>query len=199
MTSSSNRFEKTIEAIDSLNSLDPHLEESNGSQIPKELLYSQRMTETLNQYEPSASETLKIAARAQHIQRWKIPRESYPMDRKGYLLWRTELKKFHGKLTADIMAKHAYSEAEIKKVEDLINKRRLKTDPEVQTLEDVICLVFLRYYFDEFIQKHEEEQEKIVEIIHKTWKKMSPEGQEAALKLPHSPKALELVSEAIDE
>ncbi len=190
-------FNKTISSIDALNSLDPHIEEIDGKPVPKELLYSQRMTDMLDQFDPNASEVLRIATRAQHIQRWKIPRESYPMDRKGYLLWRTELKKFHGQLTADIMSEQGYPETEIKKVEDLINKRRLKTDPEVQTLEDVICLVFLKYYFDEFIVKHAHEEEKIIEIIQKTWKKMSPKGQEAALKLTHSEKALGLVERAL--
>ncbi len=190
-------FNNTISSIDALNALDPHKEEIDGKPVPRELLYSKRMTEMLAQFDPSASEVLRIAARAQHIQRWKIPRESYPMDRKGYLLWRTELKKFHGKLTADIMSEQGYPEDEITKVEDLINKRRLKTDPEVQTLEDVICLVFLKYYFDEFIAKHAHEEDKIIEIIEKTWKKMSEKGHEAAMKLAHSEKAMELILRAL--
>ena len=112
-------------------------------------------------------------------------------------MWRTELKKFHGKLVSSIMEKYGYTPEDIQHVDDLINKRRLKTDPETQCLEDVVCLVFLKYYFDEFIAKHAQEEEKIIDIIQKTWKKMSDKGHEAALKLGHSEKALELVQRAL--
>src|SRR5690606_12781295 len=121
-----------------------------------------RMTETLNNFCPEASEALQLAARSQHIQRWAIPREDFPMDRKGYLMWRTKLKQYHGVLAGSIMRKHGYDAEEVRKVEDLLNKRSLKTDEEAQILEDVVCLVFLRYYFDDFIKKHEEA--KLIEI-----------------------------------
>lgn len=194
---SQDRFHQTISEIDALNSLDPHLEFHGNIQVPKELLYGQRMSVMLLEFDQEASESLKIAARAQHIQRWKSPRENYPMDRKGYLLWRTELKKFHGELAASIMKKHGYSAEEIQKVDDLINKRRLKSDPETQTLEDVVCLVFLRFYFDDFIEKHRQEEAKIIDIIQKTWKKMSEKGHEAALQLPHSETAMGLIQKAL--
>ncbi len=191
------RFEATIKAIDILNAEDPHMENADGKEIPKELLYSQRMTDMLANFSPEASEELQIAIRAQHIRRWTMPREEYPLDRKGYLLWRTQLKKFHGELTADIMRKNGYGEAETQKVEDLINKRRLKTDPEAQTLEDVVCLVFLQYYFDDFIAKHADEENKIIDIIRKTWKKMSEKGHAAAMKLSHSDRAMDIISAAL--
>jgi hypothetical protein len=191
------QLENTIVAIDLLNAKDPNLEIVDGKMIPKELLYSKRMSEMLSDFEPEAAEILKIAIRAQHIQRWTSPREKYPMDRKGYLLWRTELKKFHGELAAKIMAENGYSEAETQKVEDLINKRRLKTDPEAQTLEDVVCLVFLQYYFDDFIAKHADEEDKIIDIVQKTWKKMSEKGHAAAMKLSHSEKAKEIIGKAL--
>jgi hypothetical protein len=191
------RFQQTITEIDELNALDPHLESDGNTEVPKELLYGQRMSTMLLEFDQNASETLKIASRAQHIQRWKSPRENYPMDRKGYLLWRTELKKFHADLAGSIMQKHGYSAEEIQKVDDLINKRRLKTDPETQTLEDVVCLVFLKFYFDDFIDKHSQEESKIIEIIQKTWKKMSDKGHEAALQLPHSEMALGLIKRAL--
>ncbi|WP_194778323.1 DUF4202 domain-containing protein [Pararhodonellum marinum] len=194
---SQDKFQETIAEIDRLNALDPNMESKDGKPVPKELLYGQRMSTMLLDFEQNASETLKIAVRGQHIQRWTIPRESYPMDRKGYLMWRTELKKFHGALVSSIMQKYRYAPEEIQHVEDLINKRRLKTDPEAQCLEDVVCLVFLQYYFDEFIGKHAHEEDKIIDIIRKTWKKMSEKGHAAALKLRHSEKALELVQRAL--
>lgn len=189
------RFENTIKEFDDVNSHDPHLEMVEGEKIPKELLYSKRMTEMLNHYRPNASETLQLAARCQHIKRWAIPREEYPMDKKGYLLWRTTLKKYHGELAASIMTRNGYGHEEIQKVDDLLNKRKLKSDEETQALEDVICLVFLQYYFDEFITKHDEA--KLVEIVQKTWNKMSENGREAALQLAHSVTALAIVNKAL--
>jgi hypothetical protein len=191
------KFENTIVDIDLLNAKDPNLEIDKGKLIPKELLYSKRMTDMLALFCPEASEILKIAIRAQHIQRWTSPRENYPMDRKGYLLWRTELKKFHGALASEIMKNNGYSEEEMAKVDDLINKRRLKTDLEAQTLEDVVCLVFLQYYFDDFIIKHSDEESKIIDIVQKTWKKMSEKGHAAAMELNHSEKALGIIEKAL--
>jgi hypothetical protein len=191
------RFQITIADIDALNSQDPHLESIDGIRVPKELLYSQRMSAMLQEFCPEASDNLKIAVRAQHIQRFTHPREKYPMDRKGYLQWRTELKKFHGEKAAGIMKSNGYPEADIQKVEDLINKRQLKADPEAQTLEDVVCLVFLRYYFDDFIDKHAEDESKIIDIVQKTWKKMSEKGHAHALSLSHSNKALDIVNKAL--
>ncbi|WP_158859167.1 DUF4202 domain-containing protein [Lunatibacter salilacus] len=191
------RFHRILEDIDRINAEDPHLEKKGDTEVPKELLYGQRMSTMLLEFEPQASEVLRIAVRAQHIKRWSVPRESYPMDRKGYLLWRTDLKKFHGQLTGELMAKNRYPEEDIKRVDDLINKRRLKTDPEAQCLEDVVCLVFLKYYFDDFIAKHKDEEEKIVEIVRKTWSKMSKKGHEAAMLMEHSGKALKLIGKAL--
>lgn len=191
------RFHRILEDIDRINAEDPHLEKKGDKEVPKELLYGQRMSAMLLEFEPQATEVLRIAVRAQHIKRWSVPRESYPMDRKGYLLWRTDLKKFHGQLTGELMAKNGYPEEDIKRVDDLINKRRLKTDPEAQCLEDVVCLVFLKYYFDNFITKHKDEEDKIVDIVCKTWNKMSKKGHEAAMLMEHSGKALKLIGKAL--
>ncbi|MDN3669660.1 DUF4202 domain-containing protein [Echinicola jeungdonensis] len=192
------KFEKTIEEFDKINSEDPHLEMINGSEVPKELVYGHRMSGMLQKFSPNASEPLRLAARCQHIKRWEIPREEYPMDRKGYLMWRTKLKKFHGELASSIMKKHGYDDDTIKKVDDLLNKRRLKTDEDVQTLEDVICLVFLKYYFDDFIAKHRQEEGKLVDIVQKTWRKMSEDGHKAALNMEYSEEALDIVKKALE-
>jgi len=191
------RFSETIQAFDEANRQDPHLERVGEQQVPKELLYAQRMTEMLHDFAPDASEALQLAARCQHIRRWEIPRETYPMDRKGYLLWRSELKKFHGELANDIMRQHGYDEGAIERVVELLQKRRLKTDPEVQILEDVICLVFLKYYFAEFSAKHPDE--KIIEIIQKTWKKMSDKAHNAALRLSFSEREGKIIEKALGE
>ena len=189
------KFLQSLKDIDAINAEDPHLETVDGQTYPKELLYSQRMTAMLNVFEPDASEMLRLAVRAQHIKRWSISRDSFPMDRKGYLQWRTQLKKFHGELTGSILAKNGYSTDEISRVDNLLNKRGLKTDAEAQTLEDVACLVFLKYYFDDFLTQHDEE--KLVNILQKTWRKMSDKGHKAALNLDLSTASESLIEKAL--
>lgn len=190
-----NKFEKAIELFDAANAEDPHKELQEGKEYPKELLYALRMSEWLEKFEPDASEVLKLAARCQHIHRWKIPRERYSMDRKGYHLWRTTLKKYHSDTAGAILQEVGYDQQTINRVKTLLLKEKLKDDPEVQTLEDVICLVFLNYYFKEFSQKHEEE--KLIEIVRRTWKKMSEKGHEAALKLQFTSEEAEIIKKAI--
>ena len=189
------RFETAIAIIDQKNAEDPNTYQVAGIEYSKELLYSQRMTRKLLQFEPNASKALQIAARAQHICRWKIQRNEYPMDRVGYLKWREELKKMHAKLTGEILEQVGFDEQFVDRVQKIILKKLIKKNEESQTLEDVICLVFLDYYFDEFAAKHTDE--KIIDILKKTWVKMSDKGHEAALKLPFSEKSLALVKQAI--
>lgn len=188
-------LEQAIEAIDAKNAKDPNLENAEGQMLPKELLYAKRMTAQLLAFQPEASQEVQIAARAQHICRWKSPREDYPMNRIGYLKWREDLKKMHANLTAEILQDLDFEKAVIDRVMFLIKKKRIKKDAESQLLEDVICLVFLQYYFEDFAAKHEEE--KLIDIVQKTWAKMSEKGQAAALKLPLSKTTLALVGKAL--
>ncbi|MDP5043349.1 MAG: DUF4202 domain-containing protein [Leeuwenhoekiella sp.] len=188
-------FNKVIAAIDVLNAQDPNYVILDGEQFPKELLYSQRMTRQLERFENEASQELKIAARAQHICRWKSPREDYPMNRVGYLKWREDLKKMHAELTGTILKEFHYTETFIDRVQFLIKKKLIKKDSESQTLEDVICLVFLEFYFEDFAAKHEEE--KVIDIVQKTWAKMSDKGHDTALTLPLSDTSLELINKAL--
>lgn len=189
------KFEKAIASIDQKNSEDIHTEHVQGKAYPKELLYSQRMTQKLLEFKPSASEELQIAARAQHICRWKIPREDYPMNRAGYLKWRETLKKMHANITSDILKEVGYDSNFIDRVKFLISKKLIKKDAESQTLEDVVCLVFLESYFEEFASKHNDT--KVIDILRKTWHKMSESGHEAALRLNYSKKGLMLIKTAI--
>lgn len=193
MTSS--RFETAIQNIDRANSQDPNKELFQGKEYPKELLYSLRMSAWLDKLRPDASEILKLAARAQHIRRWDIPRSDYPMDRTGYLKWRTFLYGYHAKEAAAEIRAAGYDEATVEKVSTLLLKQNIKTNPEMQLLEDVICLVFLENYFADFSQQHDEE--KIVQIVQKTWRKMSEEGHREALQIPMSPEAQALVKKAL--
>lgn len=189
------KFEVALAFIDKKNSEDPNTYTTNGLSFPKELLYSQRMSQKLLQFKPNASRALQIAARAQHICRWKIDRHEYAMDRVGYLKWRETLKKMHAELTEAILKEVGYDDEFIKRVSSLITKKLIKKNEESQTLEDVVCLVFLDFYFDEFAEKHSDE--KIIDIIQKTWVKMSDEGHEEALKIKFSDKSLALVKQAL--
>jgi hypothetical protein len=188
-------FQTASAWIDAANAQDTNSEIYQSNSYPKELLYSNRMYERLMDFCPNASEEIQIASKAQHICRWKMPRESYPMDRVGYLKWREELKKFHAKTTAEILEKAGYSPSFIDRVSFLIEKKLLKKDAETQLLEDVICLVFLQYYFDAFAQKHD--REKMKNIILKTWNKMSVAGHQEALKINFSEGNLQLIKDSL--
>lgn len=189
------RFETSIALIDKKNSEDPNTYKAHDLDYPKELLYSQRMTRRLLQFKPNASKALQIAARAQHICRWKNPRNEYPMDRVGYLKWRENLKKTHAKITSEILEQVGYEEEFIHRVTHLIQKKQLKKNEETQILEDVICLVFLDFYLEEFAEKHL--IEKVIDILKKTLVKMSEEGKKEALKINFSNKISSLVKQAI--
>jgi hypothetical protein len=189
------KFESAIILIDQKNAEDSNTYNVHGIDFSKELLYSQRMTKKLLQFEPTASEALQIAARAQHICRWKIARNEYPMDRVGYLKWRETLKKMHADLTSEILEKVGYDSEFIERVAFLINKKLIKKDEGSQTIEDVICLVFMEFYFEEFAAKHPDE--KVIDILQKTWTKMSDKGHAAALKLTYSDKDLKLIKKAL--
>lgn len=188
-------LENTYTAIDVANSQDPNKETIDQKEVPKELIYGQRMSEMLDAFKPDANVALKIAARAQHICRWESPRSNYEMNRKGYLLWRSELKKFHAKKTSEIMMTLGYTNEIIEQVSFLLQKKQLKRNEDTQCLEDVICLVFLRYYYETFHQKHTDE--KVIDIVQKTWKKMSSKGHDAALQLHYSEKGLTLIQQAL--
>lgn len=190
-----NRLDRTLKLIDQANRADPHQELAGGQPQPKEWLYGQRMSQMLESFKPGASDHLKIAARAQHIERWKSPRANYPEGRSGYKKWRAELGLFHAQRTGELMREAGYPDPDTDRVKYLLQKRSLKTDAESQCLEDVVCLVFLQFYFDAFAAKHTEN--KLLEIIQKTWKKMSSQGQTAALQLPLSATARALVKKAL--
>ncbi len=189
------RLEDALRRFDEANAQDPNTELVDGQPVPKELVYGQRMSARLAAFEPDAPETVRLAARAQHIRRWEVPRDSYPEGRAGYLKWRTDLYKRHGDIAADIMRDVGYDDETIDRVRTLLRKRGLKTDPDVQLMEDVICLVFLEHYFHEFAQKHSEE--KLIPIIQKTWKKMTDKAHAAALQLDYVPEDLAVIQKAL--
>jgi Domain of unknown function (DUF4202) len=158
-------------------------------------VYARRMTHWLGRVYPDAAEPLRLAARCQHIRRWMIPRASYPMDRAGYHRWRTALYSFHADEAGKILEQAGYDPETIVRVRSLLKKEKLKVDPQMQALEDVICLVFLEYEFVDFAAKHEEA--KLIVILRRTWAKMSPRGREEVLKINLPADARALVEKAL--
>ena len=191
----SDRFQKAVERFDAANREDPNREVADGVEQPKELLYARRMTACLDRFCPDAPEVVRLAARCQHIRRWTIPRTDYPEGRNGYRRWRTDLARFHASTAAAILREVGYDDATVARVESLLRKERLKTDPHVQLLEDVICLVFLEHYLSDFVPKHDEE--KLLGVLRKTWPKMSDRGRQAALELNLSAELRALIERAL--
>jgi len=178
------RYARAIARFDAANAEDPNEETCEGRARPKELLYAQRMTAMLARFAPDASEVLRLSARCQHIQRWKIPRADYAMDRIGYLQWRKRLNKFHAQQAGDILRDVGYDDAIIERVGALLKKESLKADADAQALEDVVALVFLESYLGGFVAAHGEyAPAKFADILAKTAKKMSPRGRAAAIAL----------------
>ena len=190
------RFNRAIALFDAANAEDPNQDQGS----PKELLYSQRMTEMIGRYAPDASEVAQLAVRAQHIQRWKVPRNSYPMTRDGYLAWRTGLYKFHAETAGELMREAGYDDDTIAEVKKAVSKRQLKVNADTQLMEDVADLVFIEHYMLGFaVGKPDYSEEKWLEIIRKTWKKMSEAAHAFALsgklKLPEP--LIPLISKAV--
>ena len=192
------RLPEAFRLFDAANAEDPTLEPgADGQPVPKEVLYARRMSACLARVAPAAPEAVRLAARCQHIQRWKIPRQDFPMTRPGYHQWRNTLKLLHAELAGQLLAQAGYAPTEIARVQQLVQKLNLKSDPDAQLLEDVICLVFLEHYFLPFAARHPEA--KVIEIVRKTWPKMTERGHALALQLPFTPEALALVARALGQ
>jgi hypothetical protein len=177
----SERYEAVVRLIDAANAADPNRTSAGEGERPAALVYGERMSERLQSFLPEASEHLRIAVRAQHLERWTLPRSAYPMDRPGYLGWRNEQKRRHAARVAELMAQAGYPESDRSRVASLVRKEGLKRDTEAQALEDVACLVFLEHYLAEFAGGRPPEQ--LVDIVAKTWRKISETGRKAALRL----------------
>ena len=191
------KFQKALHRFDAANSRDPNVEIVEGKPHPRELLYAQRLTEWVLKLCPEASEPLRLAARCQHLCRWMIPRQSFPMTRAGYLQWRQELREFHAQLAGDTLREAGYSEQMIARVRDLNLKANFPRDPESRVLEDALCLVFLQYQLADFAARTP--GEKVVSALQKSWKKMSDAGRAQAARLSYAPREKALLNRALSE
>ena len=188
------QLQQAFARFDAYNANDPNREISAEKTYPKEVLYAERMTKKLNDYAPDAPEYMQLAVRCQHIGRWEIARNDYPMDRAGYLVWRSQLKIHHTKVAGPILRDLGYDEETISKVKALLLKKQLGQNPDTQLIEDVICLVFVEFYLEDFVRQHSEE--KMIDILKKTLKKISPRGIEEALKIEMTDDVRDLVLKA---
>jgi hypothetical protein len=179
------RLGRAIAAIDAANADDPVEIVVAGESRPKELVHADLVTRWVRRLDPDPSEALLLAARAHHLRRWTIPRARYPSGRAGYLKWRRTLHDQHAAEIGVILAGVGYDAVTIDRVQDIVRKRRLGTDPEVQVLEDALCLVFLETQFHDLAQRID--VEKLPGIIEKTARKMSPEALELVAELDLAP------------
>jgi hypothetical protein len=195
MANSAKRLEQLIAAIDSVNALDPRTIVVSGETRPIEVVYSQRITDTLLRMVPAPSECLRIAVRGQHIERWKIPRATYPLGRAGYLQWRRHQRENQAKRLGELMVVADYAPEDIARVGVLVRKENMKTDAEVQTFEDVICVTFLEHYLPDFSSTVNED--KLAGILAKTWNRMSELGHRHALLLDLPPAVPQLLERGL--
>jgi hypothetical protein len=189
------RFAEAIRRFDEENARDPNTIEVDGQRLPRELVYARWLSEWVVRLCPQAGEALRLAARCQHLRRWEIPRESFPMDRAGYLRWRTTLQRFHAEQSGRILREVGYPEEMARRVQELNLKKGLPHDPEMQVLEDALCLVFLEHQLEDLAAKTSEE--KLLNALARSWKKMSPAGRTAALGLHYSEPLRGLLARAI--
>ena len=189
------RFAEAIRRFDAENSRDPNMELADGQPHPRELIYAQWLTDWVLKLSPNASEPLRLAARCQHICRWVIPRSSYPLDKPGYLRWRADLKKFHADRSGKILREVGYDEATAQRVQELNLKKNFPNDPEVCVLEDALCLVFLERQLAPLAAKSADE--KMINALQKSWKKMTPSAHAEALKLNYEPRERALIKKAL--
>jgi hypothetical protein len=191
------RFDAALRRFDEENARDPNRETAGGVAQPRELLYAQRLSDWVLRLQPDASEALRLAARCQHLCRWEIPRQSYPMTRPGYLQWRATLKKFHAQKAGDILRGLGYPDDFVRRVQDLNLKKHFPGDLEGRVLEDALCLVFLQYQFAELAAKTAED--KTINALQKSWQKMTPAARAEALKLDYGPGEKVLLERALKE
>ncbi len=194
-TESDNLFNKAIEAFDEANAKDPNFIEVDRFEKPYELIYANWLYQWVMRLSPNSSEELQLAARCQHLKRWEIPRSKYPEGLKGYTKWKKELAEYHAEEASKILVEIGYDSSVVERVKAINLKKNLKTDVEVQTMEDALCLVTLQYQIDGFSAKHDDE--KMIGIIQKTWAKMSELAKQEALKLKYSERVLSLIQRAI--
>ena len=186
-----------FDKFDAYNQKDPHSIVWEGETYPREYFLALKLHEWVLKIKPDASEALLLASRCQHIGRWEIPRESYAPGREPYLKWRRDLAHYHAQIAGEILKDAGYDDPAISRVQEILLKKKIKVDSEVQTMENALCLVFLAFQYEDFHQQHE--PEKVVNILRKSLLKMDETGHQYALTLAYSPQGLSYIKEALNQ
>lgn len=189
------KLEEAFELFDDYNRKSPETVLSDGVKYPAEYFYALKLYEWVKKLDSNASEALLLASRCQHIGRWQIQRDTYPEGRVGYLKWRSDLSKYHAGTASSILRSIGYDDPMVDKVREIVLKKQLRTEADVQTMENALCLVFLQFQFDDLLSKQPDD--KMLSILRKTWGKMSDPGKQHALTLKYSPKGAELINKAL--
>jgi len=197
-SSDRDRFRQALAAIDAANADDPYTLSVDGDALPKEQTHAEMMSRWVGALNPGASEELLLAARAHHIRRWMIPRSTFPAGRSAYLRWRRALHSVHAELTAAILEECGYPRSSVERVAALVAKADLLQagDPDAQTLEDALSLVFLDTQLEPLLDDLDDRQ--LRRALGRTWRKMSPSGQAAARGLELSERAIEALTRLVD-
>ncbi|MFD2594870.1 DUF4202 domain-containing protein [Sphingobacterium griseoflavum] len=190
----SEKLQQAFERFDAYNKNDPNRFTWKGQDYPQEYFLALKLHEWVRKLDPQASQQLLLASRSQHIGRWESPRKNYPMDRSGYLLWRKELAQHHATTAGKILRELGYDETTMLATQQIILKRKIKVEADVQTMENALCLVFLQFQYADFFPKHED---KIVDILRKSLLKMDAHGHQFALQLPYSEAGLAHIQAAL--
>lgn len=193
-------YQKVIQAVDEANVKDPNVLDINGIRHTKEQLYSHHMLDMLMRFYPDADKEQKIAVYAQHIKRWQVPRSDFPMNKTGYYQWRCYLYDFHAEKITSIMKECSCSDESIARVRKAVAKQDANKNGDTQLLEDIAALVFIEHYMENFASKHTDyDEQKWLNIIRRTWNKMSEQAKQFALseQLNKPSSLLGLISKAI--
>lgn len=190
-----NKMEKAFALFDAYNQRDPHRLTREGVEYPAEYFYALQLFNWVRRLQPDAGEPLLLASRCQHIGRWEAPRSEYPAGKAGYLAWRTGMAKVHAAKAGQLLEEAGYGPDMVAAVGSLLLKEGLRTRPDMQVMENALCLVFLQFQYEDFLLLHP--AEKIIRILKKTWAKMSQPGRDAALGLYFSEKGRELIGAAL--
>ena len=189
------RFENAVAGFDLFHREDPATETVDGEELPREFVYSRRMAAWVERLDPEAGEILLLAAHCQHLRRFALPRSDYPAGRKGYLAWRRAAALEHARLAGAVLRDAGYRREKIERVQNLVLKRAGRSSrADAQTLEDAACLVFLERDLEALAKRLG--PEKTVDVLTRTWPKMSDAGREAAAGLELKPELRELVAQA---
>ena len=191
------RLQAAIDAIDAENAADPKRIEIRGEKRPKELAHAVLASDWVRKLDPAASDPLLLAARAHHIRRWEVPREDYPDGKAGYHRWRRELQKRHAGHVGRILLEQGYDESTIGRVQSIVRKQGLGSDPEVQVFEDALCLVFIETQFRELADRLGDD--KLVDVTRKTIAKMSDAGIARVRELSLSDEDMALIERALSQ